>query len=309
MLVEYNSVFIFSPGMLIGVVMLNRLILIFGGLILLFGCTVAPSATATQPAATSTPSQTPSVTATPLPTLTPSVTPSATPEATAIVTPQPAVCSPLAGYDLPDLANMIVNPYLPPRLGSDDPHQGLDLGVLDAAQGFALAGNPVQAVLAGKVVGVTADRFPYGNMLMIETPLDATIPVFTPLLVLPTPLPARLPRGALTCPELNSLPAAADAPRSLYILYAHMLNSPAVKVGDPVGCGQEIGAIGQSGNALNPHIHVEVRVGPANQTFASMAHYDPSADYEEMAAYCLWRVSGVYQTIDPGCLWGACATP
>jgi murein DD-endopeptidase MepM/ murein hydrolase activator NlpD len=239
----------------------------------------------------------------------PSLPPTATAEATAIVTPEPAVCSPLAGYALPDLASMIVNPYLPPRLGSDDPHQGMDLGVLDAVQGYALAGNPVQAVLAGKVAGVTADRFPYGNMLMIETPLEASFPVIPPLLVLPTPLPARLPRGALTCPELNSLPAAADAPRSLYILYAHMLNSPAVKVGDPVGCGQEVGAIGQSGNALNPHIHVEVRVGPANQKFTSMAHYDPSADYEEMAAYCLWRVSGVYQTIDPGCLWGSCATP
>lgn len=288
--------------------MLNRLILIFGGLILLVGCTSVPRMTATQPAATSSPTQAPSATVTPHPTRAPSVTSSATAEATVFVTPEPMVCSPLAGYALPDLVNMIVNPYLPPRPGSDDPHQGLDLGVLDAIQGYALAGNPVQTVLAGKVVGVTADRFPYGNMLMIETPLEGQPPAFAPALVLPTPLPARLPRGTLTCPELNSLPATADAPRSLYILYAHMLNSPAVQVGDSIGCGQEIGAIGQSGNALNPHIHVEVRVGPANQTFTSMAHYDPSAGYEEMAAYCLWRVSGVYQTIDPGCLWGACST-
>lgn len=288
---------------------LTSLILVFSGVILLFGCAIAPDATATYPAPTSTPLPVASATAAPLPTLAPSATPTAAVEAVVNVLPEPAVCSPLAGYALSDLTNMIVNPYLPPRPGSDDPHQGVDLGILDAVQGYALAGNPVQAVLAGKVVGVTADRFPYGNMLMIETPLEVQPPAFAPALVLPTPLPARLPRGALTCPELNILPAAADAPRSLYLLYAHMLNPPAAKVGDQIGCGQEIGAIGQSGNALNPHIHVEVRVGPANQTFSSMAHYDPSADYEEMAAYCLWRVSGVYQTIDPGCLWGACATP
>ncbi|HEY4692814.1 MAG TPA: hypothetical protein VIH16_05205 [Bellilinea sp.] len=284
--------------------MLNRVLLFMIGL-LLAGCSVLPIATATQPAATATLTPAPSATAT----ISPTVTPTFEPTATEVILPEPGVCSPLAGYTLTDLASLVVNSYHPPRLGSDDPHQGVDFGILDPVQGYALEGNPVQVVLAGKVVGVTVDRFPYGNMLMIETALDETAPAFTPQLLLPTPLPQRLPRGALTCPELNIAPAAADAPRSLYILYGHMLNPPTAALGDSVGCGQEIGAIGQSGNALNPHVHVEVRVGPANQTFTSMAHYDPSAGYEEMAAYCLWRVSGVYQTIDPGCLWGACTTP
>ena len=243
------------------------------------------------------------------PTITLSAIPPNTPTAAESVELAPEVCSPLAGYTLPELAGIIVNPYHPPRLGSDDPHQGVDLAQVDPINGIALTGMPVQAVLAGKVVGQAADRFPYGNMIMIETSLDSAIAVSNPALIVPTSLPERLPPGALTCPDVNVSPPAAGVPRSLYILYGHMQSLPTVSLGDPVSCGQELGTIGESGNALNPHLHVEVRVGPSGQTFPSMAHYDPSADYEEMATYCLWRVSGVYQTIDPGCLWGNCTTP
>ncbi|MHB0988489.1 MAG: M23 family metallopeptidase [Bellilinea sp.] len=243
------------------------------------------------------------------PTAAPSTTPPNTPTTAESVELPPEVCSPLAGYALAELAGIVVNPYHPPRLGSDDPHQGVDLAQVDPVNGIALPGMPVQAALAGKVVGQAADRFPYGNMVLIETPLDGAFAVSNLALIVPTPLPERLPPGALTCPDLNSSPPAAGAPRSLYVLYGHMQNRPAVSLGDLVSCGQVLGAIGESGNALNPHLHVEVRVGPPGQTFPSMAHYDPSADYTEMAAYCLWRVSGVYQTIDPGCLWGSCVTP
>lgn len=242
-------------------------------------------------------------------TVTPTAVATSTPESSPTVEPSADVCSPLAGYTLPELAGIVVNPYHPPRLGSDNPHQGVDLAQVDAVNGIAVTGMTVQAMLAGKVAGVAADRFPYGNMVMIETTLDAATNASNPVLILPTPLPKKLPGGALTCLDLNIYPPEAGAARSLYILYGHMQNPPAVSVGDPVTCGQELGAVGDSGNALNPHLHVEVRVGPPDQTFPSMAHYDPSADYEEMAAYCLWRVSGVYQTIDPGCLWGSCATP
>jgi len=242
-------------------------------------------------------------------TFTPTTTPPNTPTAAESIELAPEVCSPLAGYALPELAGIVVNPYHPPRLGSDDPHQGVDLAQVDPVNGIALTGMPVQAVLAGKVVGQAADRFPYGNMVMIETPLDGAVAASNPALMVPTPLPERLPPGALTCPDLNVSPPAASDPRSFYILYGHMQNLPTVSLGDSVSCGQELGTIGESGNALNPHLHVEVRVGPSGQAFPSMAHYDPSADYEEMAAYCLWRGGGVYQTIDPGCLWGSCVTP
>ena len=243
------------------------------------------------------------------PTTAPSAIPQNTPTTAGSAEIPPEVCSPLAGYTLQELSGIVVNPYHPPRPGSDNPHQGVDLAQVDPVNGIALPGMPVQAVLAGKIVGQAADRFPYGNMIMIETPLEDAIAASNLTLIAPTPLPESLPPGALTCPDLNVSPPAAGALRSLYVLYGHMQNLPAVSLGDPVSCGQELGAIGESGNALNPHVHVEVRVGPPGQTFPSMAHYDPSADYAEMAAYCLWLVSGVYQNIDPGCLWGNCITP
>ena len=87
--------------------------------------------------------------------------------------------------------------------------------------------------------------------------------------------------------------------RSLYILYAHLENEIELQPGDWVTCGQAIGTVGSSGNALNPHLHFETRVGPAAMRFSSMAHYDNSATLEEMSSYCLWRISGLFQMIDP----------
>ena len=59
-----------------------------------------------------------------------------------------------------------------------------------------------------------------------------------------------------------------------------------------VTCGQMINTVGSSGNALNPHLHVEVRLGLAQICLGSMVHYDASATQDEMATYCLWRISG-----------------
>jgi murein DD-endopeptidase MepM/ murein hydrolase activator NlpD len=57
--------------------------------------------------------------------------------------------------------------------------------------------------------------------------------------------------------------------------------------------------VGKSGNALNPHLHFEIKVGPAGLRFTSMAHYDASATLEEMATYCTWSISGLFQVVDP----------
>jgi hypothetical protein len=69
-----------------------------------------------------------------------------------------------------DLADMIANPYNPPPLGSDNPHQGVDLAQVQ--DGMALMGLPVQAVLPGRVALVLSGRFPYGNAVLVETRLD-----------------------------------------------------------------------------------------------------------------------------------------
>jgi murein DD-endopeptidase MepM/ murein hydrolase activator NlpD len=70
-------------------------------------------------------------------------------------------------------------------------------------------------------------------------------------------------------------------------------------VGEAVTCGQTLNAIGNSGNSLNPHIHLELRVGPADTSFEGMAHYTGSASPQEMHNYCLWRVSETFQLLDP----------
>ncbi len=160
---------------------------------------------------------------------------------------------------------------------------------------------PVQAVLSGVVASLTQDRFPYGNALVIETPLEALSPALLESLQLPTPQPEVTPIS-LTCPDLAApIWEGQQGPsrRSLYLLYAHLQSSPAFEPGDPVSCGEALGAVGMSGNALNPHLHLEVRVGPAGARLPAMAHYDASASGEEMASYCAWRVRGFFQLIDP----------
>jgi murein DD-endopeptidase MepM/ murein hydrolase activator NlpD len=205
------------------------------------------------------------------------------------------VCSPLAEFDFNALETAIVNPFNPPALGKDEPHHGIDFAKLDAQTRIALVGWPVQAVLAGTVAGVILDRFPYGNTLIIETSFDGVLPPLPLPLMAPTPLV----KSPLTCPTLDLPVDWPGESISLYLLYAHLQSPPARQVEEKVACGSPLGEIGMSGNALNPHLHLEVRAGPAGMRFPSMAHYDASANSAEMAAYCLWRISGWFQPLNP----------
>jgi murein DD-endopeptidase MepM/ murein hydrolase activator NlpD len=196
---------------------------------------------------------------------------------------------------------MITNPFNPPPPGSDDPHQGVDFSDLGDSQ-IALQGRGVQAVLPGQVAAVIADRFPYGSALLVETLLEALPSSWFETLDLPAPAPTLAAVPALTCPPIDALEYDPQS-RSLYLLYAHLEAPPGFEPGQPVTCGQEIGAVGMSGNALNPHLHLEARIGPAGIRLESLAHYDNSAAEQEMANYCLWRVSGLFQLVDPLLLW------
>ena len=162
---------------------------------------------------------------------------------------------------------------------------------------------PVQVVLAGRVAMVTKNRFPFGNSLLIETSLDKIPPDWLARLQLPEPIATLAPdspqRSPLTCPDGGLKMTVNPDKRSLYLLYAHLIDKPDLKPGDPLTCGQVIGTVGKSGNALNPHLHLEIKVGPAAIWFISMAHYDASATLEEMATYCTWSISGLFQVIDP----------
>jgi murein DD-endopeptidase MepM/ murein hydrolase activator NlpD len=209
------------------------------------------------------------------------------------------MCSPLEGVSLQELPGRIANPFHPPRLGSDDPHQGVDFADLDPVGGYARQGLGVRSVLVGQVAAVIDNRFPYGNGVMVETPLKDIPEQWLLQLGLPNPGPAQLYHTSLTCPALLMKPGWVLEKPSLYVLYAHLEEPAMFHLDDSLACGQAIGAIGASGNALNPHLHLEMRIGPGGARFASMAHYDTSATQEEMGNYCLWRVSAMFPLVDP----------
>ena len=211
--------------------------------------------------------------------------------------------SPLKDIDIEDLSSYITNKYSPPPNGSDNPHQGVDFSIIDFKNQIAIPGNAVQAVFDGIVAAVIHDRFPYGNAILIETNLENIDPAITNPMIFPTPAPIRTNHPVLTCPNIdisiiNNRIEDINR-RSLYLLYAHLDEDIAFKMENKITKGEIIGKIGSSGNALNPHLHLELRVGQPGFRIPSMAHYDPSASEEEMGYYCLWRISDAFQLMDP----------
>jgi murein DD-endopeptidase MepM/ murein hydrolase activator NlpD len=276
---------------------LLRFFRLFLGVVLIFLLAACASATMEVPApeATATLPLAPTATAV----IKSSITPSPTATQTVIPTQVPQACAPLEGMQSEQILALVSNPYHPPPPGSDDPHHGVDIAVQLPGSSVAVPGHTIQAVFPGRVAGVVRDRFPYGSAVLVETTLTEIPNEWLGRLEIPTPAPTLEHRSPLTCP-----PASFDIPpagndRSLYILYAHMETPPEFSIGDEIACGQEIGSIGSSGNARNPHLHFEARVGPAGLQLDSMAHYDSSATAAEMSAYCLWRISGVFQLVEP----------
>jgi murein DD-endopeptidase MepM/ murein hydrolase activator NlpD len=138
----------------------------------------------------------------------------------------------------------------------------------------SIEGAGIQSVMKGRVAAVVADRFPYGNMLIIETP------------------------GSSLPPEIAAKIQIGSDP-SLYVLYAHLERPAALRLGDSVEACQLLGTVGRSGNAGGPHLHLEMRLGPAGTRFKSMAYYLPWASQEEQENYTRWRTSGLFRHFDP----------
>jgi murein DD-endopeptidase MepM/ murein hydrolase activator NlpD len=162
-----------------------------------------------------------------------------------------------------------------------------------------MLGLPIHSILPGVVSTVVLDRYPYGNMIIVETALSSLAPNLRSLLEIPrqpTPVPGNI---RLTCPPLDPQPAWDLSSLSLYVLYAHMNQAPLEKPGEKVSCGQLLGEVGTTGGSVNPHLHLETRLGPSGAAFSSMSHYVNKATEQEKASYCAWRVSGLFQPFDP----------
>lgn len=282
------------------------LIALAGSILLLSAC--SPARTTLSPAQEVRPSETVAPlqmtsTATPAGTATPTATADAAANAaTAPVvptaTPAFAFCSPLADVTLAEITqpDLLKNPFQLPRPGMDDGHFGADFAYWSRGEHKQMLGLPVLSALNGRVAGLIQNRMPYGNAVIIETPLQA-VPAGW-LAAVPTPAPTVPPAPNLVCPPDPSRYPTSSA-RSLYLLYAHLDKAPLVSLEQAVTCGQPIGEVGTTGRSVNPHLHLETRVGPTGVTFAEMAHYDNAATADEMGAYCTWRVSGLFQAFDP----------
>lgn len=255
---------------------------------------------------------------TPAQTVTPVVTKPA-PTATATLFPTPATAqvplvngsvSPLQGIEISELRSITSNPFkfeypYVEASGSDYNHTGIDLAFFKFKDFTTVRGHPIQAVLPGKVVEALTERWPYGNMILIETPLNRLSPEYLAALALPAPYPeAEIATRSSCLPDPARIPWS-QTETSLYIVYAHMESPSPFKAGDEVNAGAVIGAVGHSGNAIvgAEHLHLEVRLGPSDAQFGTISDYKPESTEEERYNYCIWALSEVFQPIDPTALW------
>lgn len=184
------------------------------------------------------------------------------------------ICSPLDIHDLDELPEIISDPYRPPPPGKEQRHHGVDFSYYRRGERTTIQGVGVQSVFSGKVVAAIVDSFPYGNVVILETEYAD----------LPAPLAA----------ELEIPPG-----ESIYTLYAHMDQAPLVALDDLVLACQALGQVGKSGNAYEPHLHLEMRLGAPGAQFTSMGFYKADDTAEERSNYVLWRTSGEFRHFDP----------
>ncbi|MCE1253551.1 MAG: hypothetical protein LWX83_08390 [Anaerolineae bacterium] len=235
--------------------------------------TATPEATLT-PDQSQTPTSTlpPTVTATNIPSFTPTFTASPTIYPYSLTAYNSTMSTPLQGIGFGELPSIISQLYNVPDPLKDTGHHGVDLGSYDY-HGKLIYDWPIQAVFAGKVVGIIIDRPPIGNTIILESTYN------------------ELP------PEVIQLKGIKQG-QSLYHMYSHMLNPPTLKIGDRVILAQEIGRVGKS-QTVEAHLHLEMVIGVSGQTFSSMAYYNANATEDEKKEYMYWRTSGTFVAFDP----------
>lgn len=259
-----------------------------------------------QPAAATVPlSHVPSTTSTPTSSPTSTSTPDPTPTSTPTPVPLTRICSPLNGIGLEELHSITSNTFRFTSAFTDDGsgHPGVDLAFFTHGSYTTMYGLPVQSILPGKVTQVIDNRFPYGNMIIIETQLTDLSPDLLAAISIPTPIPQQSIETWSTCDKEMTPISWSESARSIYVLYAHLESKPDFEPGDLVECGQVIGAVGITGNSVAEHLHMEVRIGPSDARFGSMAYFKEDQLPEERYNYCIWSLSGRFQAIDPALFW------
>ncbi len=214
--------------------------------------------------------------------------------------PQPGeVCSPLHGFQLSQLSEIVSNPFEMPLPGSDGGHHGVDFSFYRYGAYEKMQGLRVNSMLDGVVAGIIDDRPPYGNAILIETRLEDLPALWQQYLTENLTQPEEYPEPRLFCPSSDELTFPDSVDRSLYLLYAHLERLPAFNLANSVQCGEQVGFVGTSGYSVNAHLHLEMRIGPAGYQVSQLGHYAPDSSPEEMANYCTWRVSGRFMLLDP----------
>ncbi len=132
----------------------------------------------------------------------------------------------------------------------------------------------VQSILPGEVSAAISDSYPFGNLVIIETPIRFL-------------------------PDELSDSLQLDREKSLYTLYAHLENPPEVNIEQQVESCTPIGTVGKSGNAGIYHLHLETRSGVPGAQFPVMGYYLGDLTDEQKTYYELWRISGEFQLLDP----------
>jgi len=211
--------------------------------------------------------------------------------------------SPLEGIGFSELVEIVSQPYLPPAPGEDTGHHGVDFAYWRRGAEGSILGKPILAVLPGQVAAVLIDRPPFGNALVIETPLDGLPATWNDFLPpLPQTLPEISPR--LICPPTDTVKLLQVPDQSIYLLYAHLNLAPTQAIGQPIETGEMLNQVGNTGYSSAPHLHLEARIGPSGVVLGSLAFYEVATTDQERAHYCLFRLSGIFRSFDPMLLFG-----
>jgi murein DD-endopeptidase MepM/ murein hydrolase activator NlpD len=209
------------------------------------------------------------------------------------------ISSPLYGISLEELPGTISQDFIAPPTGEDTGHHGVDFAFWSRGDQSSILGLPITSVFPGKVVSAFNEiRIPYGYLVMTESPLSALPQSVLSTIKLPVLSASGGQAEKLNCPTGFTDQRNTES-QSLYVLYGHLNNPPALEVGQMVNAGDIIGNVGNTGASSAPHLHLEMRIGPSNASFQSLGHYDPSTTDQERHDYCTWRISGVFQMFDP----------